>query len=146
MNSLYISLKNIDLFLQALNRLNEIEGKIYEEKLTVEDQKELYGAIFAASAMQLRDGKILQEKMADVKQKPVVVKMYEELQEKSTALLVNVEPDPASKEIEDVRWCPCINFLDKLKCLYMCPSSMADYHLINQGQRALVAQLPCRRL
>ena len=74
-----------------------------EEKLTVEDQKELYGAINAASAAQLRDGKLLQEKMTDVKQKPVVVRMYEELQEKSTAMLVNVEPDPASKEIEDVR-------------------------------------------
>lgn len=73
-----------------------------EEKLTVEDQKELYGAINAASAAQLRDGKLLQEKMTDVKQKPVVVRMYEELQEKSTAMLVNVEPDPASKEIEDV--------------------------------------------
>ena len=74
-----------------------------EEKLTVEDQKELYGAINAASAAQLRDGKLLQEKMTDVKQKPVVVRMYEELQEKSTAMLVDVEPDPASKEIEDVR-------------------------------------------
>lgn len=74
-----------------------------EEKLTVEDQKELYGAINAASAAHLRDGKLLQEKMTDVKQKPVVVRMYEELQEKSTAMLVNVEPDPSSKEIEDVR-------------------------------------------
>lgn len=90
-------------FLQALNRLDEIGDKMAEEKLTVEDQKELYGAINAASAAQLRDGKLLQEKMADVKQKPVVVRMYEELQEKSTALLVNVEPDPATKEIEDVR-------------------------------------------
>lgn len=89
--------------MQALNRLDEIGDKMAEEKLTVEDQKELYGAINAASAAQLRDGKLLQEKMADVKQKPVVVRMYEELQEKSTALLVNVEPDPATKEIEDVR-------------------------------------------
>ena len=91
------------VILQALNKLNEIGDKITEEKLTVEDQKELYGAIYAASAIQLRDGKMLQEKMADVKQKPVVVRMYEELQEKSTALLVNVEPDPSTKEIEDVR-------------------------------------------
>lgn len=86
-----------------MNKLNEISDKMTEEKLTVEDQKELYGAINAASAAQLRDGKLLQEKMTDVKQKPVVVRMYEELQEKSTAMLVNVEPDPASKEIEDVR-------------------------------------------
>ena len=91
------------VILQALNKLNEIGDKITEEKLTVEDQKELYGAIYAATATQLRDGKMLQEKMADVKQKPVVVRMYEELQEKSTALLVNVEPDPSTKEIEDVR-------------------------------------------
>ena len=41
--------------------------------------------------------------MADVKQKPVVVRTYEELQEKSIAMLVNVEPDPSTKEIEDVR-------------------------------------------
>ena len=99
------------MFLKALNKLDEIGDKITEEKLTVEDQKELYGAIFAATATQLRDGKLLQEKMADVKQKPVVVRMYEELQEKSTALLVNLEPDPTTKEIEDVSYGLFVSFL-----------------------------------
>lgn len=86
-----------------MSKLDEIGDKITEEKLTVEDQKELYGAINAASAAQLRDGKILQEKLADGKHQPVIVRMYEELQERSTAMLVNVEPDPAEKELEDVR-------------------------------------------
>lgn len=69
----------------------------------MEDQKELYGAINAASAAQLRDGKMLQEKLADSKHQPVIVRMYEELQERSTAMLINVEPDPSEKELEDVR-------------------------------------------
>lgn len=33
----------------------------------------------------------------------MIVRMYEELQERSTAMLINVEPDPAEKELEDVR-------------------------------------------
>lgn len=89
---------------KAHDKLDEIRDKITEEKLTIEDQKELYGAINAASAAQLRDGKILQEKMADGKHQPVIVRMYEELQERSTAMLVNVEPDLADKEFEDVRF------------------------------------------
>lgn len=46
---------------------------------------------------------MLQEKLTDGKHQPVIVRMYEELQERSTAMLVNVEPDPANKEFEDVR-------------------------------------------
>lgn len=46
---------------------------------------------------------MLQEKLADGKHQPVIVRMYEELQERSMAMLVNVEPDPAEKELEDVR-------------------------------------------
>lgn len=34
----------------------------------------------------------------------MIVRMYEELQERSTAMLVNVEPDLADKEFEDVRF------------------------------------------
>ena len=90
-------------YFKALSKLDEIGDKITEEKLTVEDQKELYGAINAASAAQLRDGRMLQEKLTDGKHQPVIVRMYEELQERSTAMLVNVEPDPAEKELEDVR-------------------------------------------
>lgn len=51
---------------------------------------------------------MLQEKLTDGKHQPVIVRMYEELQERSTAMLVNVEPDPAEKEFEDVRvWSKC---------------------------------------
>lgn len=53
---------------------------------------------------------MLQEKLTDGKHQPVIVRMYEELQEKSTAMLVNVEPDPADKEFEDVRIRSICNF------------------------------------
>ena len=97
------NLEYIQHFSQAMDRLDEIGERMSEEKLTTEDQKDLYGAINEVSAPQLRNGKILQEKMEEFKHQPVVVRMYEELQTKSTAMLVHVEPaDPITKEFEDV--------------------------------------------
>ena len=75
-----------------------------DETVTVEKQRDLYGAIGEASAYQLRDGKLLKDKVAEPKHQPVVVKMYEELQTRSTALLVEVQtsPEPLNTDLEQV--------------------------------------------
>ncbi len=71
---------------------------------------------------------MLQEKLTDGKHQPVIVRMYEELQEKSTAMLVNVEPDPADKELEDVRVrLICIFFLKYYYIVYPIYNKILDF-------------------
>ena len=79
---------------QALERLDGIGQRIDEENVTAYNQRDLYSAIGEASALQLRDGRLLQRKIGEPQQQPVVIRTYEELQEKSTALRVEVQGAP----------------------------------------------------
>ena len=88
-----------------MQQLGSIESKIGEEEITVEEQRLLLSAVGEASAIPLREGKLLKEKIGEQKHEPVVVKMYEELQGKSKALLVELESsqEPVNNEFEEVR-------------------------------------------
>ena len=87
-----------------MKQLGDIERRVGEETITVEEHRQLLSAVGKASATPLRAGRLLKEKVGEYKHEPVVVKMYEELQGKSKALLVELESssEPINNEFEEV--------------------------------------------
>lgn len=86
-----------------MTKLSEIESRLTEDKVSAEEQRQFLSEIRQASASQLREGRLLSERLGQPMQLPVVVKIYEELRERSKALIVNLQgEDELETEIEQV--------------------------------------------
>lgn len=73
-----------------MEKLDEIGDRLSEDQISVEEQRQLLGEISQASASQLREGRLLSERIGRPMQQPVVVKIYEELRSRSKALVVSL--------------------------------------------------------
>jgi len=86
-----------------MTKLTEIEGRLTEDKVSAEEQRQLLAEISQASASQIREGRLLSERLGQPMQVPVVVKIYEELRERSQALVISLQGEnELDTEIEQV--------------------------------------------
>lgn len=86
-----------------MTKLSEIESRLTDDQVSAEEQRQLLAEISQASASQIREGRLLSERLGQPMQQPVVVKIYEELRERSKALVVNLQGEnELDTEIEEV--------------------------------------------
>lgn len=86
-----------------MTKLTEIESRLTEDRVSAEEQRQLLAEISQASASQIREGRLLSERLGQPMQVPVVVKIYEELRERSKALVISLEgQNELDTEIEQV--------------------------------------------